>query len=300
PYVGVHLICACALGRLSTDADRRWSAASSGHRAPWQCRIRGRGCGRPTAPVLGGRSASRSPGALIARPGSELLPDPGYFRPGGARRCCRNPYVGKPARAMAPLASVESGLDRRGRYVLMGRLALTGQSADVLPWRKRLAADSPQHHPDGRRFVDRSADRPTPWGGGQSPFFHRDSPKITCASEVARPQDSDVMQFMTGDDVSQRAYAGFVVIRGAAPQPRIPVQVFEQIDIRFARVFELFGQIGQRARAERGVGHVTVLVEAGERRRVVAGETQSSVSEDAFGVDQMADHLFDAPLTRSV
>jgi len=65
-------------------------------------------------------------------------------------------------------------------------------------------------------------------------------------------------------------------------------------------VFELLGQIGQGARAEAGVGHETVLVEAGERRRVVAREAQGAVSEDAFDVDQMADHFFDAPLARGV
>src|SRR5262245_12243959 len=109
-----------------------------------------------------------------------------------------------------------------------------------------------------------------------------------------------MMQLVTGDVISQGANADFVVIRRAAPQPRIAVQVFEQIDIRFARIFELFGQIGQSARTEIGVGHITVLVEAGERRSVVTRETKSAVSEDAFGVDQMAYHLFDAPLARGV
>ena len=52
--------------------------------------------------------------------------------------------------------------------------------------------------------------------------------------------------------------------------------------------------------AERSVLHVVILLEAGQRSFVVAGNAQRPVAENAFGIDDVSQRFLHAPLSRSI
>ena len=63
---------------------------------------------------------------------------------------------------------------------------------------------------------------------------------------------------------------------------------------------ELLDQPGQSAVAERSILHVIILLKAGQRSLVVAGNAHRPVAEDAFGVNDVPERFLHTPLSRGV
>src|SRR5205085_9899258 len=108
------------------------------------------------------------------------------------------------------------------------------------------------------------------------------------------------MQFMSGDDVCERADADLVVVRLAASLHGFGVERTKERDGRGADVLEFGGEIGKRARVEVGDERILVLIITGERRLIGACEAQGAITENALGVADVPDDLLDAPLVRLI
>src|ERR1051325_883133 len=91
---------------------------------------------------------------------------------------------------------------------------------------------------------------------------------------------------MPGDNMRQRADAHLAIVGRAPALPCLFVQMLKEEDSRTPHVLELFGKLAERISIEGSIDDIAVLLVTGQRRFVVAGETQRPVSEDSFRVDK--------------
>ena len=82
-----------------------------------------------------------------------------------------------------------------------------------------------------------------------------------------------MMQLVPGDHPGERAHRDFVLIRHAAPHPRVILKLTEQQHCGPPYGLELLDQTGQRTLVERAVANVIVLLEAFDGSPVVAGNS---------------------------
>src|ERR1041385_2567629 len=108
------------------------------------------------------------------------------------------------------------------------------------------------------------------------------------------------MQLVPGDVPGQAARGRGVAGDGAAPQPGLVRQRAEQGDGGAAGEGVVVEEVVQRQLLEVRAGDVVVLVEAGQRARVAAGDAQRAVGEDALVVDEMAEDFLERPLAGRV
>src|SRR5207302_3915244 len=75
----------------------------------------------------------------------------------------------------------------------------------------------------------------------------------------------------------------------------LPAEVLEELHTGSPHVRELFHHAAERPSIEIRIGHVIVLLKTGQRRLVIATDTECTVSKDTFGVGHVAYEFFDAP-----
>ena len=76
--------------------------------------------------------------------------------------------------------------------------------------------------------------------------------------------------------------------------------MLEELQAGTAHRSEFFHQAADRPRIEIRTRDVIILLKTGQRRLVVAADTECTVSKDAFGVRHMAYDFFDAPFAGRV
>ena len=118
--------------------------------------------------------------------------------------------------------------------------------------------------------------------------------------EIFLFEDAAVVEFVAGGDVGQGADADSRSCWRCRGASRLLVEVAEQRQRGAADGDVVFDDFGERTRGERAVANVVVLLEAFDGRAVSAGDAQSAVGEDAFGVADVAEDFFYGPFAGSV
>src|SRR4051812_43082432 len=98
-----------------------------------------------------------------------------------------------------------------------------------------------------------------------------------------------MMALVSRDDIQQGPDRDAVPAGGAALLEGVGVQVLGQMNRRRADDLKFLDQIRQRSSFEISILDIEILVEARERGLVLPGETERPISEDAFGVGDVAD-----------
>ena len=78
------------------------------------------------------------------------------------------------------------------------------------------------------------------------------------------------------------------------------IEVANQLDCRIADRHELLKQIFHGATGEFSVRDIVVLLVAFNRRLVATRDAQHPIAHDAFGIAEVAEHFFHAPLAGSI
>src|SRR3989441_8001364 len=104
------------------------------------------------------------------------------------------------------------------------------------------------------------------------------------------------MQLVACNVVHHRARGDFPLVCRAAPLPFFAGEVVAELHSRSPHCRELLYQGGECPRIEIRTGDVIILLKTGQRRLVVAADTECTVSKDAFGVRHMAYDFFDVHL----
>ena len=109
-----------------------------------------------------------------------------------------------------------------------------------------------------------------------------------------------MVQLVTGDVVSKCARADLFSICDAATFPRLFGEVLEKEKIGMPHALEFVDQTAERPRIEVGCGNVVILFETGQWGLVISANAERAITEDALGIRDMADYLFDCPFTGRV
>src|SRR4051794_34589169 len=104
-----------------------------------------------------------------------------------------------------------------------------------------------------------------------------------------------MMPDVADHDVGQGANAHFVAARNASSFPGVIREVLEEAEVRMPDGLKFGKQAGRRTKVKITEIDIRVLVEAGHRRRIAAGEPEGAAAEDALRIDQVANNLLDAP-----
>ena len=83
------------------------------------------------------------------------------------------------------------------------------------------------------------------------------------------------MPLVPRDDIGEGSDRHRMTVGDPAPEPVVAVQAAEEEEVRPADELELLREAGQRPRVESGVLDVGVLVEAGERGRIVRAKRRA-------------------------
>src|SRR6266404_408449 len=118
--------------------------------------------------------------------------------------------------------------------------------------------------------------------------------------EVTLFEDLPMMQFVSGDNVRQRAHSDFVFVGHASPRPSLFPQRLEKCDCGRAHQRELFGQVQKRALSKISFAHVVVLLEPLKRALVASRNPQCAVSKNTLTVAHVTEHFLHRPLVRGV
>ena len=105
-----------------------------------------------------------------------------------------------------------------------------------------------------------------------------------------------MVEFVSSDDEGGGLGGEGVVAGGALAGPGIAGETGQQGLGCVAHRFVFLYQGGPRPRVGLGVGREVVLLEAGERCLVTAADAERAISENALGVGEMVEDLFDGPL----
>jgi len=108
------------------------------------------------------------------------------------------------------------------------------------------------------------------------------------------------MQFVTGDDVSQRAHGKRVLARCAPPQPVLFVEIAQQRNSGAPHRDEFFDQVRQSTVRKRTITHVVILLKPLDGCGIRSCNAQGAIGKDALGVAHVAQNFLGAPLAGRV
>jgi len=118
--------------------------------------------------------------------------------------------------------------------------------------------------------------------------------------EVFLLEDPAMVQFVSGDEISDSAGADLILVCDAAALPGCFVQIAQQRECGASDGDVVLDHVGERALGERAVADVVVLLEAFDRRPVTAGDAQGAIGKDALGIADVSENFFDSPLVGRV
>src|SRR5205085_9671765 len=97
--------------------------------------------------------------------------------------------------------------------------------------------------------------------------------------EITGFENVHVMKFVACNVVSQRTRRDFTLVCGATPLPFFAGEVLEELHAGLPHRRELLDQAGECPRIEIRTRDIIVLLKAGQRRLVVAADTQCTVGK---------------------
>lgn len=103
------------------------------------------------------------------------------------------------------------------------------------------------------------------------------------------------MEFMAGNDIRECADTDLRFVGNAPAQPGAFLQTAEQKESGAADAGKLFRKHLKPAMREWTIAHVIVLLKPLNRGGVAARDSKRAVGEDSLSVDDVTEHLSDAP-----
>src|SRR5215469_12840748 len=113
-------------------------------------------------------------------------------------------------------------------------------------------------------------------------------------------QDRFMVKFVSCDDIGERSDANFDIVGNSSSLPSFRLQIPKQRNGGAAHLLEFASQIAHSPLVEAAVLYVVILLEARDWSPIIARDSQRAVGHDALGIDQMAEHFFNAPLVRLI
>src|SRR4051812_49205448 len=109
-----------------------------------------------------------------------------------------------------------------------------------------------------------------------------------------------MVQFMASNHVGEGTYGNLVVARYTTPGPGCIIESTKERHGRLSNRCKLINKTLQGAMCERSILHVVILLKAGERSLVIAGDAQCPVAENALGINDVSQRFLDTPFSRSI